>query len=207
MGGQVSGSVAQIRSGVAKNSSAKVTNPLRVHYVRVADVQDGFLDLSDMSEIEIDRADLQRFSVLPGDVLMNEGGDRDKLGRGCIWSGIEPMRTSKSCVCDSLSGDDQSELFDLLDQIECGQTVFHHRWQPDNEFGLHQQNRTRSVTRSVATDEGGAGGHRGGAGRCGCTAGSLTQLIAKKRDLKQAAMQQLLTGRTRLPWVRFWKKL
>ena len=29
--------------------------------------------------------------------------------------------------------------------------------------------------------------------------GALTQLIAKKRDLKQAAMQQLLTGQTRLP--------
>jgi len=29
--------------------------------------------------------------------------------------------------------------------------------------------------------------------------GSLDRLIAKKRDLKQAAMQQLLTGRTRLP--------
>jgi len=29
--------------------------------------------------------------------------------------------------------------------------------------------------------------------------GALTQLIAKKRDLKQTAMQQLLTGQTRLP--------
>jgi type I restriction enzyme S subunit len=29
--------------------------------------------------------------------------------------------------------------------------------------------------------------------------GTLDQLIAKKRDLKQAAMQQLLTGQTRLP--------
>ena len=29
--------------------------------------------------------------------------------------------------------------------------------------------------------------------------GALDQLIAKKRDLKQAAMQQLLTGKTRLP--------
>ncbi len=29
--------------------------------------------------------------------------------------------------------------------------------------------------------------------------GALEQLIAKKRDLKQAAMQQLLTGQTRLP--------
>ena len=29
--------------------------------------------------------------------------------------------------------------------------------------------------------------------------GALDQLIAKKRDLKQAAMQQLLTGKKRLP--------
>ncbi len=29
--------------------------------------------------------------------------------------------------------------------------------------------------------------------------GALDQLIAKKRNLKQAAMQQLLTGQTRLP--------
>ena len=29
--------------------------------------------------------------------------------------------------------------------------------------------------------------------------GGLDQLIAKKRDLKQAAMQHLLTGQTRLP--------
>ena len=29
--------------------------------------------------------------------------------------------------------------------------------------------------------------------------GALERLIAKKRDLKQAAMQQLLTGQTRLP--------
>ena len=29
--------------------------------------------------------------------------------------------------------------------------------------------------------------------------GGLDRLIAKKRDLKQAAMQQLLTGQTRLP--------
>ena len=32
--------------------------------------------------------------------------------------------------------------------------------------------------------------------------GGLERLIAKKRDLKQAAMQQLLTGQTRLPGFR-----
>ena len=33
--------------------------------------------------------------------------------------------------------------------------------------------------------------------------GALDRLIAKKRDLKQAAMQQLLTGQTRLPGSQF----
>ena len=32
--------------------------------------------------------------------------------------------------------------------------------------------------------------------------GGLDRLIAKRRDLKQAAMQQLLTGQTRLPGSR-----
>ena len=41
--------------------------------------------------------------------------------------------------------------------------------------------------------------HRRGTSGCGCLIGALDRLIAKKRDLKQAAMQQLLTGKTRLP--------
>jgi type I restriction enzyme S subunit len=37
---------------------------------------------------------LNRLCLEPGDVLMNEGGDYDKLGRGCIWSGqIHPCIT------------------------------------------------------------------------------------------------------------------
>ena len=71
--------VAEIRSGIAKNSNISVSDPVLVHYLRVANVQDGFLDLSEMSQIAVTRRDLHRFAVLAGDVLMNEGGDRDKL--------------------------------------------------------------------------------------------------------------------------------
>jgi type I restriction enzyme S subunit len=53
----------------------------------VANVKDGFLNLSDVkktlaSEEEIDSCRLQ-----PGDVLLTEGGDPDKLGRGTYWQG------------------------------------------------------------------------------------------------------------------------
>ena len=79
--------VAEIRGGIAKNSNAPAADPISVHYLRVANVQDGYLNLSDMSVIQLSRRDLSRYTVLPGDVLMNEGGDLDKLGRGAIWRG------------------------------------------------------------------------------------------------------------------------
>ena len=100
--------VAELRSGVAKNEGRAVRDPVLVHYLRVANVQDGYLDLSDMATICIGRADVDRFRVLPGDVLMNEGGDLDKLGRGTIWRGeFEPCIHQNHvfvvrCGCDLL---------------------------------------------------------------------------------------------------------
>lgn len=79
--------LAEVRSGVAKNSSRTLTKPVAVHYLRVANVQDGFLDLSEMSKIRINVGEVAKYAVLPGDVLMNEGGDLDKLGRGALWRG------------------------------------------------------------------------------------------------------------------------
>jgi type I restriction enzyme S subunit len=69
------------------NSKRKFIDPITAHYLRVANVQDGYLDLSEMKTIQVERSDLERYRVHPGDVLMNEGGDLDKLGRGCLWGG------------------------------------------------------------------------------------------------------------------------
>lgn len=56
-------------------------------YLRVANVQDGYLDLDDVAEIELPQRDAIRYELRPGDVLMTEGGDFDKLGRGYVWEG------------------------------------------------------------------------------------------------------------------------
>ena len=55
-------------------------------YMRVANVQAGWLDLSDVAEIPVLPTELKRYRLLQGDVLMNEGGDNDKLGRGAVWN-------------------------------------------------------------------------------------------------------------------------
>jgi len=59
-------------------------------YLRVANVQAGYLDLNDISSIEIPTADVPRYKLLPGDVVLTEGGDFDKLGRGHVWEGQIP---------------------------------------------------------------------------------------------------------------------
>ena len=54
-------------------------------YLRVANVQDGYLDLEDVLTVEVPASEAASNLLAKGDVLMNEGGDIDKLGRGCVW--------------------------------------------------------------------------------------------------------------------------
>lgn len=79
--------IANVQTGVAKGKDNEGKDTIEVPYLRVANVQDGYLSLDDVTTIEIPREDLERYSLQPGDVLMNEGGDFDKLGRGSVWQG------------------------------------------------------------------------------------------------------------------------
>ena len=82
---------ASIQTGVAKGRRFAGARMIDVPYLRVANVQDGFLDLSEVKSIQIREEELDRFRLRPGDVLLTEGGDIDKLGRGHLWRGeIDP---------------------------------------------------------------------------------------------------------------------
>lgn len=63
---------------------------LELPYLRVANVQDGHLDLDVIKTVAVSHDDVARFSLQPGDVLFTEGGDFDKLGRGTVWRGEVP---------------------------------------------------------------------------------------------------------------------
>lgn len=79
--------LGEVRGGVTKGRDLSGRETLMVPYLRVANVQDGFVDLSDVAEIEVTPSDVPRYQLQSGDILMNEGGDNDKLGRGCVWEG------------------------------------------------------------------------------------------------------------------------
>lgn len=56
-------------------------------YLRVANVLDGDIDLETVATIDVPPDVARRHELRPGDVLMTEGGDNDKLGRGTVWNG------------------------------------------------------------------------------------------------------------------------
>lgn len=78
--------LGEIASGVAKGTKRKDSIEVReVPYLRVANVQRGYLDLSEVKTILATEKDIKELTLQAGDVLFNEGGDRDKLGRGWVW--------------------------------------------------------------------------------------------------------------------------
>ena len=83
---------AAIKSGITLGKSySKDTVLIERPYLRVANVQGGYVDLNDLATIEVTPDEDLKYRLHSGDVLMTEGGDRDKLGRGCVWHGeIEP---------------------------------------------------------------------------------------------------------------------
>ena len=83
---------ATIKSGITLGKSySKDTVLIERPYLRVANVQGGYVDLNDLATIQVTPDEDLKYRLHSGDVLMTEGGDRDKLGRGCVWHGeIEP---------------------------------------------------------------------------------------------------------------------
>ncbi len=81
---------AFVQSGLTKGRKLNGNDVVKLPYLRVANVQDGYLDLSDMKEIELKASEVERFKLQSGDVVVTEGGDFDKLGRGFLWGGQIP---------------------------------------------------------------------------------------------------------------------
>jgi type I restriction enzyme S subunit len=75
-----------IVSGVTKGQRIPPSEMVEVPYLRVANVQRGSLDLSQVKTIGVRAADVERYRLKGQDILMTEGGDWDKLGRAATWA-------------------------------------------------------------------------------------------------------------------------
>ena len=78
--------IADISGGITKGRDLSKQETVHLPYLRVANVQNGYLDLSQMKTIELKVIEKEKYLLRSGDVLYTEGGDRDKLGRGTVWN-------------------------------------------------------------------------------------------------------------------------
>lgn len=83
--GQTLGDVADVVSGVTKGRNLVGVSTREVPYLAVSNVQDMRLNLSVVKTIPASEDEIARYRLQAGDIVLTEGGDPDKLGRGTLW--------------------------------------------------------------------------------------------------------------------------
>lgn len=164
-------------------------------YIGNRAVQWSQVDLTEISTVRMTSSDLQRFRLRKGDLLVCEGGE---IGRAAIWDepipecyyqkALHRLRTRGSFEAYLMMY--FLEFWALAGKLNnfVTQTSIAHLPKDKLEI-VPLPVPARPEQRAIATALSDAD----------ALIESLDRLIAKKRAIKQAAMQQLLTGQTRLP--------
>lgn len=164
-------------------------------YLGNKSVQWGRIDISDIQMIPMSKSDLNKFRLKAGDLLVCEGGE---VGRAAIWGAqIEECYYQKALHrLRPLRGFEPKLMVAILQ-------LWARRGMLSNfvtQTSIAHLPKEKFV--EVPIPRPGAGEQRAIATALSDVDALITgleKLIAKKRDLKQTTMQQLLTGQTRLP--------
>lgn len=153
------------------------------------------IDVCELPLVPMSRSDIERFRLRKGDLLVCEGGE---VGRAAIWEApidecyfqkaLHRLRPTRGFDPKLMSAilrlwADRGVLANYVTQT----SIAHLPREKFIEVPLPVP--PRHEQRAIAT----------ALSDVDALLGALDRLIAKKRDLTQAAMQQLLTGQTRLP--------
>ena len=84
--------LADVVSGITKGRKIRETGLIEVPYMAVSNVKDGYIDWTTVKTIMATKQEIEQYRLLPYDVLMTEGGDPDKLGRGSVIT--KPLKNS-----------------------------------------------------------------------------------------------------------------
>ena len=71
-------------SGITKGRKTSGEELFEVPYMAVSNVKSGYIDWTTVKTIEATKSEIEQYRLQSFDVLMTEGGDPDKLGRGAI---------------------------------------------------------------------------------------------------------------------------
>src|SRR6266699_6012543 len=186
---------AEFEIKLGKMLDAEKNTGLPKPYLGNKAVQWDRIDISDLQTMAMSRSDLERFRLRHGDLLVCEGGE---VGRAAIWEApigecyyqkalhrLRPLHSFNPRLMIELLRYwiDHGMLADFVSQT----SIAHLTREKFVEVPIpvpppaEQQAITATLSDVNALIT------------------SLDRLIAKKRDIKQATMQQFLTGKTRLP--------
>jgi type I restriction enzyme, S subunit len=118
--------VAEVRTGLSKNAGREGAT-LKRPYIRVANVQDGTLDLTDVKEIDVPASQTARYTLQAGDLLLIEGnGNPENLGRSCLWRGqvLDAVHQNHVFAVRTLSNELMPEFLEQQTQSEYGRNYF-----------------------------------------------------------------------------------
>jgi type I restriction enzyme S subunit len=190
--------VATIQTGLALGKKLP-EDIVRLPYLRVANVQDGYFDLREIKEVSVPRDEADRYRLQPGDVLLTEGGDFDKLGRGHIWRGeiddclhqnhIFVVRTDRAIL--------DPYYFSLVTNSDYGRSYFLGCAKKSTNLASINSTQLRQMPLHLPPVE-----DQLAIGKRVITwdraIDQIRCLIAAKQALKAGLMQQLLTGKRRM---------
>ena len=169
-------------------------------YLRTKNVFDGRIDIDDVLTMPMTDEQFAQFRIRNGDVLLNEGQSIELVGRCAMYQDEYPEPCAiQNALLRFRARTGVSEKFASYLFRHCQHTGVFARIALQTTSVAHLGGSrferlrlawpTEPEQRAIATELSDVDGLLGG----------LDRLIAKKRDLKQAAMQQLLAGHTRLP--------
>lgn len=170
-------------------------------YLRTKNVFDGRIEVGDVLTMPMTDDQFAHFQVHPGDVLLNEGQSLELVGRCSIYSDEygEPCAMQNQLL-RFRARKGISAAFASLVFRRCQQTgVFARIALQTTSIAHLGGSRFERLRLAWPESEREQSAIAEALGDVDALLGGLDRLIAKKRDIKQAAMQQLLTGRTRLP--------
>lgn len=190
--------IADIGPGINKALSEMGTGSL---YVTVEDIYSGSsLDIGRLGRIRISRSEIERFSLQVGDLVLGKSSvKRDGIGYPNLFLGCaEPVVPSGFTYRVRPDKNVLNSKF-LLQYLRSRPG---RKWIIDNSQSSALTNINSAIVNRYPVTVPPLKEQEAIAGALSdadAAIESLDALIAKKRDVKQAAMQQLLTGRTRLP--------
>jgi type I restriction enzyme S subunit len=163
-------------------------------YIGNRAVQWGRIELKDMGFIKMTPSDLQRFRLQNGDLLVCEGGE---IGRAAIWKkeipecyyqkALHRLRSNRGYRADLLLRMlERWSATGFLTNFVTQTSIAHLPKDKFEKVPLPLPGKAEQEAIAEALSDADA------------FIQSLEQLIAKKRQIKQGAMQELLTGKRRL---------